>query len=364
MMGNVEEAPPSKLKVAGVVSFYMAAALVMVIVNKAVLNSSPELPYSFLFMQMFITVGLLRLGSVFMPSTLPVRATTWQDTKDLLPLTAVGLAGLIFNTLCLRSVDTTFFQIARGMVLPMTIVVSAIHSRKAPRQPVVISAAIVTVGFMVGVNPSALFASSGSTKLTKATVDAVTIGLIYGLLSSLLTALHAVMRKIQVAKLCSIVQVAYSSNVLCAVLLLPMIALNDELPALKKMLLVIPAAAGESENAMAWHYFSDEAMVFFAGSAVTGFFGLLLSISGLLSIKVTSPVAHMFSSAARNVLQTLLGVAIFGDVITQSRLGSLIFLSAGTLYFTYISSAPKPAAVQLPESPKIEKGEYRDLEKQ
>jgi hypothetical protein len=36
--------------------------------------------------------------------------------------------------------------------------------------------------------------------------------------------------------------------------------------------------------------------VFIWGSLVTGFFGFLLCIAGLLSIKVTSPVTHMFSS--------------------------------------------------------------------
>jgi hypothetical protein len=36
--------------------------------------------------------------------------------------------------------------------------------------------------------------------------------------------------------------------------------------------------------------------VFIWGSLVTGFFGFLLCVAGLLSIKVTSPVTHMFSS--------------------------------------------------------------------
>lgn len=35
-----------------------------------------------------------------------------------------------------------------------------------------------------------------------------------------------------------------------------------------------------------------------------------------MSIKVTSPVSHMVSSAARGVLQTIIGVWMFGDIIT------------------------------------------------
>ena len=41
--------------------------------------------------------------------------------------------------------------------------------------------------------------------------------------------------------------------------------------------------------------------VFVVGSAVTGVFGFLLCIAGLLSIKVTSPVTHMFSSVSEGL---------------------------------------------------------------
>lgn len=165
------------------------------------------------------------------------------------------------------------------MVLPSTIGVSAISAKKAPRRNVVVAAAIVTVGFMIGVSPSA-FLSSNS-KLTAATLDTVSIGLVYGVMSSLLAAVHAVMRKHQVEKLPSIVQVAYASNVMCALALLPLIVFNGELPAIRRVVLV--------EN-------PAETQMFLIGSAVTGLFGLFLSLAGLLSIKVTSPVAHMFSS--------------------------------------------------------------------
>jgi GDP-fucose transporter C1 len=47
---------------------------------------------------------------------------------------------------------------------------------------------------------------------------------------------------------------------------------------------------------------------------VTGF---LICIAGVLSIKVTSPITHMFSSAVRSVLQTALGVYLFGDILNR-----------------------------------------------
>ncbi len=47
-----------------------------------------------------------------------------------------------------------------------------------------------------------------------------------------------------------------------------------------------------------------------------GVFGFLIGLAGLLSVKVTSPVSHMVSSAARGVLQTLVSVWFLGDKLT------------------------------------------------
>jgi GDP-fucose transporter C1 len=42
-----------------------------------------------------------------------------------------------------------------------------------------------------------------------------------------------------------------------------------------------------------------------------------MSIASLLSIKVTSPITHMVSSAVRGVAASLLGIWLFHDVITS-----------------------------------------------
>lgn len=41
-----------------------------------------------------------------------------------------------------------------------------------------------------------------------------------------------------------------------------------------------------------------------------------MSLASLLSIKVTSPITHMVSSAVRGVAASLLGMSLFGDVIS------------------------------------------------
>ena len=47
-----------------------------------------------------------------------------------------------------------------------------------------------------------------------------------------------------------------------------------------------------------------------------GVIGFLMSIASLLSIKVTSPITHMVSSAVRGVAGSLLAIWLFDDIIT------------------------------------------------
>ncbi|KAJ3750771.1 hypothetical protein DFH05DRAFT_113622 [Lentinula detonsa] len=310
------------LQVAGVVSFYMSAALVMVFVNKAVLSSSPDLPLLFLLIQLLIAVVLLHISAaIFRRVEIP--KFNWQTARDLTPVVLVNVIGLVFNTLCLRGVEASYFQIARGLQLPLTILVSSIHTSCIPSAKIIVAATLVSFGFFVGVAPSAalpLLASPTS------------ITLFYGILSSLFIALHAVLIKSSLPH-CdnSTIQLAWWTNFGSAVFLVPFVVFNGELQILRANLV-------EGD----WN-----GKVFGWGCLVTGIFGFLLCVAGLLSIKVTSPITHMFSSAARSVLQTLLGFYIFHDILTVNRVSSILIILGGTMFYTWAKSSEfKPSPPQ------------------
>ncbi|KAJ3725593.1 hypothetical protein DFJ43DRAFT_1089239 [Lentinula guzmanii] len=310
------------LQVAGVVSFYMSAALVMVFVNKAVLSSSPDLPLLFLLIQLLIAVVLLHISAaIFRRVEIP--KFNWQTARDLTPVVLVNVIGLVFNTLCLRGVEASYFQIARGLQLPLTILVSSIHTSCIPSAKIIVAATLVSFGFFVGVAPSAalpLLASPTS------------ITLFYGILSSLFIALHAVLIKSSLPH-CdnSTIQLAWWTNFGSAVFLVPFVVFNGELQILRANLI-------EGD----WN-----GKVFGWGCLVTGIFGFLLCVAGLLSIKVTSPITHMFSSAARSVLQTLLGFYIFHDILTVNRVSSILIILGGTMFYTWAKSSEfKPSPPQ------------------
>jgi GDP-fucose transporter C1 len=317
-------ASQATLQVAAVVSFYMSAALVMVFVNKAVLISSPDLPLLFLLIQLSMAVVLLH-ASALVSKRVEIPTMDINVAKKLVPVILVNVIGLVFNTLCLRDVEASFFQIARGLVLPLTILVSSTYTHTTPSRRILFAATVVTIGFFLGIVPSSSIPITSAPSL---------LSLFYGFLSSLFIAFHAVLIKGSLPH-CndSTIQLAYWTNAGSVVFLAPFVLLQGEPETLRVLM----------------HSETWQGNVFFWGCMTTGLFGFLLCVAGLLSIKITSPITHMFSSAVRSVLQTLLGVWIFNDVLTVNRALSIMVIIAGTMYYTWLKSqsTPPPARVDL-----------------
>ena len=134
------------------------------------------------------------------------------------------------------------------------------------------AAVTVTTGFMVGVAPSSS---------TPVSAIPSTLSLFYGVLSSLFIAFHAVLIKSSLPH-CnnSTIQLAWWTNFGSAIMILPFVLIRGEI----STLWVMTQAQDWNGTVFAW------------GSLVTGIFGFLLCVAGLLSIKITSPITHMFSS--------------------------------------------------------------------
>ncbi|GAV98830.1 hypothetical protein LENED_000239 [Lentinula edodes] len=329
--------PSSLLRLAVLPITHLPAstALVMVFVNKLVLNNTPDLPLLFLLAQLLIAVVLLHVSAAI-SHRVEIPHFDWGVAKKLTPVVLVNVIGLVFNTLCLRGVEASYFQIARGLQLPLTILVSSIYTRCVPSIKTIAAAVLVSCGFFVGVAPSSALPSLA---------NPTPITLFYGILSSLFIALHAVLIKSSLPH-CenSTIQLAWWTNVGSAVFLLPFVVFNGELQILRDNIL---------EG-------SWDGKVFGWGCLVTGVFGFLLCVAGLLSIKVTSPITHMFSSAAKSVLQTLLGVYIFHDILTVNRISSILIILGGTMYYTWAKSFEfKPPQPEMyGQSMRRKNGEY------
>ncbi len=128
---------------------------------------------------------------------------------------------------------------------------------------------------MVGVAPS-------SSELPLSAIPS-SISLLYGVLSSLFIAFHAVLIKHSLP-FCnnSTIELAWWTNVGSAILILPFVVLGGE----PHILLALSQSENWDLNTFCW------------GTIVTGTFGFLLCVAGLLSIKITSPITHMFSGVS------------------------------------------------------------------
>ena len=128
-----------------------------------------------------------------------------------------------FSNYTLKYVDASFYQVARGLVLPFTVCTSffVLHSRPSLR--ILSACLLVTMGFFVGV-----FLDGTKVSL---------IGVTFGVLSSMITAIHSVVikRSLDVVK-GSALHLSWYTNLYSAVALAPIIVIAGEVPAIVALL--------------------------------------------------------------------------------------------------------------------------------
>ncbi|VDB85138.1 unnamed protein product [Peniophora sp. CBMAI 1063] len=292
-------------QVIGTVSFYLVAALAMVMANKWVLNTT-TVPLFFLWTQLTIAVVLFLIAHAAKVVSVPMHVSK-ELIQGLGPLMILNLIGLTSNNFTLKYVDASFYQVVRGLVLPLTVFTSYLLLAARPSLHILYACAVVTAGFFVGIFLDGTYISP--------------LGIFFGLLSSLMTALHAVVMKRSLGVVNNnALHLSWYSNLITAVMLIPCILLAGEGPAIWDLFV----GAGVGLGTFAW------------GSAITGSIGFAMSIASVLSIKVTSPITHMISSAIRGVAASLLGMWIFGDILSAGRIWAIAIILAGSIYYTWI----------------------------
>ncbi|KAN0136827.1 hypothetical protein V8E53_005268 [Lactarius tabidus] len=316
--------------VVATVTFYLVAALAMVMINKWVLNVTTA-PLFFLFAQFIIAIMLFCLFHAFKIITLPMMHVDVRVLKGLASTVVFNVLALSTSNYSLKFVDASFYQVARGLVLPFTILTSYVMLQTRPSFHILLSCSVVTSGFFTGVFLDGTQVSG--------------LGIFFGASSSLLSALHAAVMKrgFEIVD-GSALSMSWYTNLLSSVLLIPFIIVLGEGPA------VLDLLSGRAEGF--W--------TFVIGSVATGSVGFLLSIASILSIQVTSPITHMISSAIRGVAASILGVALFGDILTLGRMWAILVILGGSIYYTWIKHID--SLTPAPPSRKYEQVAMEELE--
>ncbi|KAG0699051.1 hypothetical protein DFH29DRAFT_1015998 [Suillus ampliporus] len=296
------------------VLFYLVAALCMVMANKRVLKTTAP-PLFFLFAQLVIAVVLFIAAHAARLLVVPLYVDT-QLLIQLAPTVGLNVLGLSFSNYTLKYVDASVYQVARGLVLPFTVLTSYFFLAARPSLRILFGCSIVTLGFFVGV-----FLDSDPMAL---------MGVGFGVASSAITAVHSVVIKksLDVVK-GNAMHLSWYTNLLSAVVMLPVIIFAGEIPAITDLFFG-PVDVIPTEGAL------SDLQIFIWGSCITGALGFMMSIASLLSIKITSPITHMVSSAVRGVAATLLGRWLYEEFISGGRASSIGIILLGSIYYTWV----------------------------
>lgn len=208
--------------------------------NKWVLNST-EAPLFFLWTQLMIAVLLFGISDTL--RVLPDRLTfNLEICKGLIPMVGLNVVGLrfvfskqmpcysnsyaifiSFSNYTLKYVDASFYQVARGLVLPFTVCTSFIVLHSRPSLRILISCSVVTLGFFVGV-----FLDGTPLSL---------VGIGFGVASSAITAIHSVVIKQSLTVVDgSALLLSWYTNLLSAGVLAPIVLLAGEGPGVWSLL--------------------------------------------------------------------------------------------------------------------------------
>ncbi len=221
---------------------------------------------------------------------------------------------------CLAAVDASFYQIARGLLLPFTLLLSAMFLgrpfHKIPRHTLLGCAVIIT-GFVIGMFAD-LAAMTSSVK-----------GLVLGVGSSMTTAIESVVIKKYVskdAKNGGMLQLVWISQVIALIMFLPVLVISGEINP-TSMVNGLKSQAGSNTFDSALQLFSPKL-------AWSGVFSFLLTIAAFLQISVTNPVTHMVVTAARGVAQSILAtVFLKGESLSAERILSMGFILSGSALY-------------------------------
>lgn len=302
-----DSSPPSRTRVALTVLFHSSCAIWSTILSKSALNGV-EAPVTLLALQTTVQLVLLTIIGTF---------TGWIQLSRppaawiaILPLTIARLVGILAKTFCLASVNASVYQIARGLLLPFTLLLSLMVLRPRPYYPPLSLAgcAVVMSGFGAGMT------ADYSQMLTSGK------GVLLGIGSSFTTAVESVVVKRFLGKGDEgMWQMVWMSNAMAVLFYIPLLPLSGELTTISN--LMEPTVEGPSV-----HKFLGMAML-------TGLSGFLLTIATFMQIAVTSPTTHMIVTAARGVAQSSLAIVLLGETLTVDRAGSMLLILSGSALY-------------------------------
>lgn len=312
---EVKDSADSMRKVVTVVAFYWTVSFTVVFMNKYLLSTSVfhfPYPLTITYYQLFVSLVIfvcisLSSSSLSIPRQFPTLEFNTQVAQKIFPLTVVYVAMLATNNASLKYIEVTFYNVVRKLAILFSSFLTYLILKKTVSKRVMISLAIIVLGFVFG--------SIGEVRLSWA-------GMILGTIASFCVALYG----IYVKKTLPIVdedqwKLLYYNTVLSLFFMLPFIYLTGEFDSMLSKPNVIS--------------FLNEPVFWFT-QTITGIAGFLVNVAIFLQIKVTTPLTNVISGTAKSTLQVFLAWLLFQNPITPMNFVGIVVSLWGSAWYSWI----------------------------
>lgn len=284
---QVMEKRSSFWTIAAVVAFYWVISITTVFINKVLLSSDTvrlDAPFFITWFQCVISALYYFIYEFLFEPNVKKSPFQWRILRQVFPLAVVFASMIVFNNLCLKHVDVSFYYIGRSLTTVFNVCLTYVVLRQRTSLKTCFCCVFIVAGFWLGVDQEKFIGTLS------------VAGTIYGILASLSVAYYAIKVKEVLPQVDSIIWLlSYYCNVYSVFIFIPLIVSSGELQVLY--------AYDQFFSAYIWLLL-----------VISGLCGLAIGYATALQIKVTSPLTHNISGTAKACAQTVLASYYYNEI--------------------------------------------------
>lgn len=266
-------------KIFAVVAFYWIISITTVFVNKILLSSNLvqfDAPLFITWFQCLVSALYYGAYNFMRREKTDSSVFDFKIIKTVFPLSVVFASMIIFNNLCLKYVNVSFYYIGRSLTTVFNVILTYLVLNETTSWETCFCCLIIVFGFWLGIDQEHFI---GTFSL---------LGTVYGILGSFSVAWYAIKVKQVLPRINSTIWLlSYYNNIYSCIIFLPLILIFGEVPVI-------------------YNYKQITSFYFWTLLFASGLCGLSIGYATTLQIKVTSPLTHNISGTAKACFQTIL----------------------------------------------------------
>ena len=333
MVNAKDEYKKQTTQAAFAVAFYMIVSIGLVFLNRLVLTNKTEKAgglfiswYQFVvayFIMIFISVFCQKVPvlNIFPPIKYKMSVMI-----KIVPVSVCYLLMIGFNNKCLEYVSVSGYQIVRSLTIIFNIILSYLLLKEKTSIRAILACIGVLIGFVLGIEGE---------------INLSTIGVVFGVLSSIFLALYSILVKWSLDLVDGNQYVLMEYNTLVAIVLMfPFVYFNDEFDVFTPM----------------------RSKKFWGMQTLAGVTGFVINIAIFLSIKYTTPLTHNLSGTVKACLQTFLAFLLFdGETMGFLKFVGTVLVISFSAYYSHVRKAEMKQSIE--EKAKNSSNQKTDIEK-